>query len=407
MRVVFISPGYPAEMVQFTRGLAEVGAQVLGVGDQGLEQVPEPARSSLSGYLQVETLWNESVVIEKMRRWLGDTQVDRIECLWEPGMLLAARLRETFSVPGMGVEQMLLFRDKDRMKAALDAAGVRTPSHRRAGSISEIRQAAEVIGYPLIIKPIAGAGSTDTYRVADPKELDRVLELTRHVLEVSVEEFIEGEEHTFDTICIDGEIHYFNIAWYRPRVLISRSLQWVSPQTVTLRNVHHPELEPGRRLGRDVLDALGFHTGFTHMEWFLTPQGEAVFVEIAARAPGARSTELMNYGCDIDVFRGWAEAVCHERFTEKVDRKYNAVVLFKRAQGPDNGRITRIEGLGGLMARYGAHVMSLELQPIGAERRNWKQTLISDGYVIVRHPDLQTTLEMADHFGMELQIYAA
>jgi hypothetical protein len=29
MRVVFLSPRYPAEMRQFTRGLAEVGAEVL------------------------------------------------------------------------------------------------------------------------------------------------------------------------------------------------------------------------------------------------------------------------------------------------------------------------------------------------------------------------------------------
>lgn len=59
------------------------------------------------------------------------------------------------------------------------------------------------------------------------------------------------------------------------------------------------------------------------------------------------------------------------------------------------------------MARYGAHVVHLELQPIGAARRNWKQTLISDGYAIIRHPELKTTLEMADRFGRELQIYAA
>jgi len=41
-------------------------------------------------------------------------------------MLLAARLREALGLPGMGVEQTLLFRDKERMKQALDAAGART-----------------------------------------------------------------------------------------------------------------------------------------------------------------------------------------------------------------------------------------------------------------------------------------
>ncbi len=407
MNVLMISPGYPAEMPYFTHALAAVGARVFGVGDQPPEAIPEPARSSLSGYLRLETLWDESAVVEAVRRWVGETTPERIECLWEPGMLLAARLREALGVTGLSLEQALLFRDKERMKQALDAAGIRTPRHARAGSVSAVREAAERIGFPLILKPIAGAGSADTHRVDDARGLGEALERTAHVRELSVEEFIEGEEHTFDTICIDGEIQFFNIAWYRPRVLVARSVEWISPQTVTLRNVDRPELARGRRLGRAVLDALDFATGFTHMEWFLQPDGEAVFVEIAARAPGARSVELMNYGCDIDVFRGWAESVCTGRFTQPIERKYNAAVIFKRAQGPASGRIQRIEGLGQLMARYAPHVVCVNLLAEGERRRDWKQTLISDGYVILRHPDLQSTLEMADRVGVELQLFAS
>jgi hypothetical protein len=41
-------------------------------------------------------------------------------------------------------------------------------------------------------------------------------------------------------------------------------------------------------------------------------------------------------------------------------------------------------------------VCSLELLPVGAPRRNWKQTLLSDGYLVVRHPDLESCLRMGD-----------
>ena len=34
MNVVFLAPAFPPEMIQYTRGLAEVGANVYGVGDQ-------------------------------------------------------------------------------------------------------------------------------------------------------------------------------------------------------------------------------------------------------------------------------------------------------------------------------------------------------------------------------------
>ena len=48
-----------------------------------------------------------------------------------------------------------------------------------------------------------------------------------------------------------------------------------------------------------------------------------------------------------------------------------------------------------------------ELLPIGAKRRNWLQTLISDGWWLVRHPDLATCVAMSDRIGTELQLYAA
>ena len=105
-----------------------------------------------------------------------------------------------------------------------------------------------------------------------------------HVPEVSVEEFIEGEDFTFDTICVDGRIEHYSIAFYRPRALQSRTLEWVSPQTIVVRDPDDPTFRQGKEMGEAVLKALGFRTGFTHMEWFRKPSGEAVFGEIAARA---------------------------------------------------------------------------------------------------------------------------
>ena len=404
MNVLMFSPGFPAEMPYFTRGLARVGARVLGLGDQPPELLPEAARSSLADYLRVQDLFDEHAVVEAVQRWAERTPIDRVECLWEPGMILAARLREALSLPGMTVEETIPFRDKSAMKQVLDAAGIRTPRHRRARTAEAMREGAEAIGFPLCVKPIAGAGSADTYRVDDAEQLEVVAQKTAHVPEVSVEEFIEGEEYTFDTICSGGNIHYHNVAWYRPRPLIARSEEWISPQTVNLRAIDAPQVAPGIEMGHAVLKALGFRTGFTHMEWFLKADGEAVFGEIGARPPGARSVDIMNYASDIDVYTGWAEAVCHGRFSQDVERKYNAAVIFKRAQG--QGKIQAIRGLDRLLSDFGDAVACVDLLPIGAPRRNWRATLISDGYLIVRHPDLETTMAMADQVGTDLQIYA-
>jgi len=404
MRVLMLSPGFPVEMPRFTRGLAEVGARVYGVGDQPRAMVPELARHALSDYLEVRDLWDEQAVIDQVRRWVRGAEIHRVECLWEPGMLLAARLREALGASGMRVSETVPLRDKEAMKQMLDRDGIRTPRHARAASGREVRACAERIGFSLIVKPIAGAGSADTHRVANQQALEQVLRRIRHVQEVSVEEFIEGEEFTFDTICAGGEILFENVAWYRPKPLIARTQAWISPQTVTLREIDDPQLAAGCAMGRAVLRALSIETGFSHMEWFRTPAGEAVFGEIGGRPPGARSVDIMNFASDIDVYRGWAEAVCHGRFSQPIVRKYNAAVIFKRAQG--EGRIQRIQGLDRLIHDFGRHLVANHLAQVGEPRRDWKQSLISDGYLIVRHPDLQTTLHMADRVGTDLQLFA-
>jgi len=405
MNVLLLSPGYPADMPEFTRGLAEAGARVIGVGDTPRDSLPLPVRRFLADYIPVASLWDEDAVVGALRSRLGGTRLDRIECLWEPGIMLAARLRETFGIPGLDVRQAARFRDKELMKQALDAAGIRTPRHFAVHSVAAVWEAAEAIGFPLILKPIDGAGSADTYRVLDADELRAVLPRLRHVPTVSVEEFVDGEEYTFDTITVGGRIAYYNIAWYRPRPLVARSNEWISPQVVALRDLERPELQDGIRMGFEVIEALGFDTGFTHMEWYRKADGEVVFGEIGARPPGAHQVDQMKYVCDFDVFREWANAVTRGRISDGITPRYNVANIYKRARGV--GRITAIEGADALQREFGQHVVWNTLLPVGARRRDWRKTLVSDGFIMLRHPDLATTLAMADKVGSELHLYAA
>ena len=404
MNVLLLSPGYPPEMPFFTRGLAQVGAKVIGAGDQHESAIPAMAREHLAAYIHVGGFSDEDAVIEEVLKRTKGSRIDRVECLWEPLMILAARLRERLGLPGMTVEETVPFRDKEEMKRVLDKAGIRTPWHMRATTSSQVREAVERIGYPAIVKPIAGAGSSDTHRIDDARGLEAAIAAVRHVPEVSVEEFVDAEEYTYDTVCAGGKILYYNICWYRPRPLVSKLLEWVSPQTMALRNPDTPELAGGRAMGEAVLRAMNFRDGFTHMEWYRKADGEVVFGEIAARPAGGRTVDVMNFSCDIDLFRGWAEAVCLGRISQPIERKYNASSIFKRAQG--KGRIRRIEGLGKLLSEYGPHIPVVDLLPIGAPRRDWQQTLISDGMVIVRHPDFATAVEISDRVATDLQLIA-
>jgi hypothetical protein len=405
MNVVFLSPVYPAEMAEYTRGLAEVGANVFGVGDAPVQSLSPQLRGYLADYLQVPGLLDEDDIVRRVTAWMKGRHIDRIESQWEPLVIAAARLREVFGVAGMSVDTIMGFRDKQLMKERIAAAGLRVPHAARCRTAADVRAAVERIGYPVIIKPIAGAGSADTYRVNNGHELDGVLARTQHVGEVSCEEFVEGEEFTFDTVSIQGRPAYINVAQYLPRPLLARQNEWISPIICTIRNLGQPYLREGIELGMKVLGALNMGTGFTHMEWYRKADGEVVFGEIGCRPGGANLVEQMNYTSDIDLYREWARAVCWHSFEADTYRKYNTAIIFKRAQG--EGVIQGISGLDEFKQRYGGWICADTLLRPGQHRRNWKNTLVSDGFVMVRHPEWEGAMAMARDAASQIGMYAS
>jgi hypothetical protein len=405
MKVLFISPHYPDEMQDFTRGLAEVGAQVYGVGDTPRQALPPKVQRHLTDYLQIPGLFDEDDAVRRIVAAGRSLQPDRVECLWEPCVVLAARVREALGVPGMRPDVAIGFRDKPIMKERVIRDGLRVPKFARVRNAAEAAAAAEAIGYPVIVKPVAGAGTADTYRADDLGELRGVLSAVSHHAEVNLEEFIDGEEFTYDTVCIDGTPVFESVAQYFPKPLEGRTHEWITPAQIVFRDPYQPELRAGIELGRGVLKALGMGTGFTHMEWFKKPSGEVVFGEIAARSPGAKLVDQMNFANDFDIYREWARAVCWRSFDARPHRRYHVAALFKRATG--RGRIRSIEGMDEIRARLGDSLVVADLLPVGHPRRDWHQTLLSDGFLILRHPEFRECMERMTYAIRTLRIHAA
>ena len=102
MDVVFLGPGYPGEMPLFTRGLAEVGA----TGHR--RRRPARRRAARDRPAGAGRLRPDRLVGRRGRRHVAPSStavrgrnVDLVETLWEPTVLLAARLREAIGAPGM------------------------------------------------------------------------------------------------------------------------------------------------------------------------------------------------------------------------------------------------------------------------------------------------------------------
>ena len=70
------------------------------------------------------------------------------------------------------------------------------------------------------------------------------------------------------------------------------------------------------------------------------------------------------------------------------------------------GKITRIEGLKNWLRMCGDHVVEEKLLRPGTPRRNWKQTLLSDGHVLVRHPEWNEAYRMSMAAATDIKMYA-
>lgn len=411
MDVIFLSPAWPPEMPAFVHGLCASGARVHGVGDSHPHAMPSGLYAKLASYLQVPAMGEMEDVRRRILAALKTSGLhpDRVEALWEPLTVLAADLRADLGIQGMTADTVIGFRDKSVMRERVKQAGLRVPITRLVGSRSAAWGAAEEIGFPVVLKPVDGAGSADTSRCETAIQFEAALQATTGRAELLVEEFIEGPEFTYETLCIAGQPVYESVCRYEPNTLVARQNEWISPIIQSLRDNDSPEIRSGVALGRAVLAALGMGTGLTHMEWFRDAQGEAIFGEVACRPPGANMVDLMNYSDDADLYRAWADAVCWGRAPESQggagDRPWSAAIIFKRAEG--SGTIRAITGMDNFMSRFRDHVIRQDLLPVGAQRRNWKETFLSDGNVVVRHTDEDECARMARIFADSVRMIAS
>ncbi len=294
-----------------------------------------------------------------------------------------AEARARLGIEGMSVEAANNFRDKARMKTLLRGAGLPCARHRLAGSMDDAVAFAEANGFPIVVKPPAGAGAISTFRVDDMHTLLAALRETAPSLEqpVLLEEFVQGEEHSFETMSIDGRHVWHSLTHYYPTPLTVLANPWIQWSLVLPREVDGAQYEDIRTAARRALDVLGMRTGITHMEWFRRKDGSIAISEVAARPPGAQITQLMSYAHDVDVVQAWAQVMIFGTF-DLPERKYAAGAAFLRGQG--EGRIVAVHGVEAVNRELGALIVAARTPSIGATPSTSYE---GDGWVIVRHPE--------------------
>lgn len=386
--VVFTLPYGAAATMRFVRAAAKVPETRLGIiSQEPPSKLPAEVRSALFGFERVRDALDPDQLTSAVRALAKQSggQIDAIIGILEQLQEPLATVRERLQIRGMSVDEARNFRDKAQMKEVLRANDLPCARHALCGTEAEAIRFAETSGLPLVVKPPDGAGAKNTFRVDEMADLRRALQALppRPDKKLLLEEFIVGEEFSFDTVTLGGKHLFHSISRYYPTPLEVLQSPWIQWCVLLPHDISGDEYAPIREAGPRALTTLGMVTGMTHMEWFRRPDGSIAISEVAARPPGAQFTSLISYAHDLDFYQAWVRLMAHEEF-EAPERKYSVGAAFLRGQG--SGRVVDVKGIEEARRELGDLVVEAKLPQKGQPPATGYE---GEGYVILRDPDTE------------------
>lgn len=348
-----------------------------------LEDLPPSLQSRVSHWRVADVLDTAQLTeaVGQLEARLGP--VDRLFGAYEQLQVPLAEVRERRGVAGMRVDAARNFRDKARMKSLLRDNGLPCARHRLATTPEDAAAFAREIGFPLIVKPPSGAGAQATTRVDDMQALAAAVDAAAPAANrpVLIEEYMTGDEHSFETVSIGGRAVWHSLTHYYPSPLEVLRNPWIQWCLILPREVEEPQYDDIRTVAAGAVQLLGMETGLTHMEWFRRPDGTIAISEVAARPPGAQIMTVVSRAHDFDFVAAWARLMVFGDFAAP-PRKYAVGAAYLRGQG--NGRVKAIHGLDQVQREVGSLVVDAKLPSTGQTPTGSYE---GEGFVILRHPE--------------------
>jgi hypothetical protein len=383
----FVAPYLMEATARFVTCAASLPGVRLGlVTSEPLERVTPQLRSRLAGHWRVDNALDPRQIAEGVSglgRQMG--RVERLVGVLEQLQVPLAQVREAMGIEGMDVQAALNVRDKPRMKDVLRAAGVPCARHALVYDAGQARGFAAEVGFPLVAKPPAGVGSQATFRLDDDSALEGWLGAMPPSAEAPalLEEFLLGEEFTFDSVTMGGTTVWSSIAQYLPPPLDVLRNPWIQLAVILPRDISGPEYVGIHEVGPAALRALGVTDALTHMEWFRRPDGSVAVSEVAARPPGSNLTSMHGYAHDFDLYAAWARLVVLGSF-DVPERRFASGTAYLRGMG--RGRVRAVHGVEEVNRQVSNLVVESRL-PRQGEPASSDYT--GQGYVTVRDPQTE------------------
>lgn len=376
--VVFVAPRFLETTNRYVASFASLDDVTLSVISEDPEEaIPSALRPRIAAHFRVGSSLDAGVLTIACRALAKSVgRIDRLAGALEQLQVPMARARDALDIDGLRNEAAQSFRDKDRMKAVLRAHGVPVARSLLAESPEGLLDFVARVGFPVIVKPQAGLGARETYRVTSPAELSALARqgvVPSPTRPLQVEEFVAAREHTCETVTVRGVPVWSSGTRYLPTPLEVLETPWIQYCVLLPReteNTPWTRFAPTNSAALGALFGASAHTAagtaLTHMEWFLRDDGTALVNEVGARPPGVGIMPLMSLAHETDFFRDWAALMAKDEFTPR-ERRWAAGAAFLRGQGAGT-HVASVVGVEAAIEKAGDSLVELRVPKVGQPR---------------------------------------
>ena len=168
--------------------------------------------SELSDAFAVCDIRDDKAVLETLA--LNKTKIDGVFCHAVEMSVAVSKVAKALNLPGIPVEVAINSTDKFERLKRLSRAGIPVAEFHFCQSLEEVVTAAEIVGYPLIIKPINSAGSRGVARCTSKSELRTHFVVASNLSPkgVLVEREMQGLQLSTESVVYGGVVRTFVIA---------------------------------------------------------------------------------------------------------------------------------------------------------------------------------------------------
>jgi acetyl-CoA carboxylase biotin carboxylase subunit len=242
---------------------------------------------------------------------------------------------------GPSAEVMERMGDKARAKAEMRAAGVPlVPGTDGAASLAEAREAAADLGYPVLLKAVAGGGGKGMRLVREPEELEAAYATASNEAEaafgdgdVYLEQAVTPARHVEIQVLADKDGGVLTLG--ERECSIQRRHQKLVEESPS------PALDPEQREGMEAAveraaRTIGYENAGT-FEFLLGPDGRFFFIELNCRLQVEHPVSELVTG--VDIVREQLRIAAGEqlRSTGRADRRGHAIEIRVNAEDPSRG----------------------------------------------------------------------